>query len=287
MILHGNLMAAARALMLAPRPASTAGLLLHCPTPAAPPAATPAATPGGRRITLIAGDPLGEGAVQDLARPEAVLHRHAGTTRDLRLAFAPVLFHGAFNAGAAWQGTADLSAPGRHHLAVCTVPRRDRSARLQVQQIALAILGHDAARPLAPLGLAAEIVPDRDPDTILPGMLFSGRVLAAGRPVAGITVCLERMTRELGATGDHLVAATDGTGSRGAPGWAFAETDAQGRFRTTLPAAGLWALCAPGAGAARRRGWQRLRQDAILWMRVGAPVPAPRCDHRRAPAQAD
>ncbi len=72
-----------------------------------------------------------------------------------------------------------------------------------------------------PLGLALELVPQRDPTTLRAGDTLTLLVLHRDRPLAGLAV---------GAIREGTTAAT------------FARTDARGRARVALPAAGRWLL---------------------------------------------
>lgn len=254
MILHGNLMAAARALLLAPRPATT-GLMIHVPEGSGP-----------QPLTLGLGDPLGGGAVFDLAPPVELFHLHGATRIDLRPGLEPALVHGAGNAARGWQGRVDLSAPGLHTLVAVSAPVLDTDARCLVQHgaKALTLAGNGPSGAATVLGLAAEIVPDPLPPALLPGACLSARVLARGRPVEGVTVQLERVAADLHAGRVMPRPAADG------PVWILAETDPAGRFRVSLPMPGLWRLTASGVGRDGWSGWRRVRHDATLWLRIGA-----------------
>ena len=249
MFLHGNLMAAARALLLVPRPA-TPGLMLHLPET-------------GEQLTLALGDPLGGGPVLDLAPPSAVVHLHGGRRTDLTPALRAELLHGAGNAARAWQTRVDLSAPGLHRIVAEAPAGRDLEGRGLVQHSAqgFVLRGPTSAKPEA-LGLSLEILPDAFLPEFLPGMRFSARVLARGRPLAGTAVHLERVGAEPVAC---QVRALPGNP---APLWLIAETDREGRFRVSLPAPGLWAITATGPF-----GWSGLspvRHVSTLWLRFGA-----------------
>ncbi|TKD21745.1 DUF4198 domain-containing protein [Rhodobacter capsulatus] len=248
MILHGNLMAAARALLAIPRPA-TPGLMAHLPET-------------GGLLTLALGDPLGGGAVLDLAPPLAVLHLHGDRRTDLTPGLTADLLQGAGNAARAWQTRVDLSAPGLHRIHAEAPAGRDPEGRGLVQHAAACFVLRGAA-PAAPdpLGLAVEILPDLLAPEFLPGMRFSARVLAQGRPLRATTVHLERIGAE--PVGGQVRAVP----GLGAPLWIVAETDREGRFRVSLPAPGLWAITATGP-----IGWSGLRpvrHVTTLWQRFG------------------
>lgn len=273
MILHGNMMAAARALLLVPRPTTT-GLMIHCPE-----------GPGPVPLTLVLGDPLGGGAVLDLATPCAVFHLHGASRTELGPQLLPALLHGAGNAARGWQGRVDLAAPGLHTIVAVSQPGPEAEGRCRVQHFAKLVVPQGSAPPEAPavLGLAAEIVPDLLPAGLLPGAAFSARVLAFGRPVAGLTVQLERMAAEpVGGAVMPLPGAAQ-------PVWILAETDPAGRFRVSLPAPGLWRITAVGVGRGGWPGWRRLRHDAALWLRIGSgadPSPAREKAAHEGPRQA-
>lgn len=63
-----------------------------------------------------------------------------------------------------------------------------------------------------PLGLALEIVPERDPTELRAGEVFPVRVLRAGTPLAGFTIAFV----SAGETHEHVVV-TDGLGRASAP----------------------------------------------------------------------
>jgi len=265
MILHGNLMAAARALLTLPRPA-TPGLMAHLPET-------------GDLLTLALGDPLGGGAVLDLAPPVEAVHLHGGRRTDLTPALQAVLLHGAGNAARAWQTRVDLSAPGLHRIVAEAPAGRDPEGRGLVQHAAQGFLLRGPA-PAAPeaLGLRLEILPDALLPDFQPGRLFSARVLARGRPLAGTAVHLERVGAEP-VTGQ--VRAVPGAP---APLWQIAETDREGRFRVSLPAPGLWAITATGPF-----GWSGLRpvrHVTTAWLRFGAEAHKPLAREDGAAARA-
>lgn len=267
MILHGNLMAAARALLSIPRPA-TPGLMAHLPET-------------GNLLTLALGDPLGGGVVLDLPPPRAVVHLHGIRRTDLTLGLTADLLQGAGNAARAWQGCVDLSSPGLHRIVAEAPAGRDPDGRGLMQHTAqtFVLRSTEAATP-EPLGLAVEILPDALVPEFQPGMRFSARVLAQGRPLAATSVHLERVAAEpFGGRVQALPGIT-------APLWMIAETDRAGRFQLSLPAPGLWAITATGPF-----GWSGLRpvrHVTTAWLRFGTATgtepdkfPA-RADHARA-----
>ncbi|SDF73146.1 DUF4198 domain-containing protein [Rhodobacter capsulatus] len=248
MFLHGNLMAAARALLAIPRPA-TPGLMAHLPET-------------GGLLTLALGDPLGGGVVLDLPPPSAALHLHGDRRTDLTSGLTADLLQGAGNAARAWRTRVDLSAPGLHRIHAEAPVGRDPEGRGLVQHAAACFVLRGAA-PAAPepLGLAVEILPDLLLPGFLPGMGFSARVLAQGRALTATTVLLERVGAE--PVGGQVKALP----GHGAPLWIVAETDREGRFRVSLPAPGLWAVTATGP-----IGWSGLRpvrHVTTLWQRFG------------------
>ncbi|ETD86755.1 DUF4198 domain-containing protein [Rhodobacter capsulatus] len=250
MFLHGNLMAAARALLSIPRPA-TPGLMAHLPET-------------GGVLTLALGDPLGGGAVLDLAAPLAAFHQHGARRTDLTSGLTADLLQGAGNAARAWRTRVDLSAPGLHRIHAEAPVGCDPEGRGLVQHAAACFVLRGAATATPePLGLAVEILPDLLSPGFLPGMRFSARVLAQGHPLTATTVHLERVGAEPVGT---QVQALPG---HGAPLWIVAETDREGRFRVSLPAPGLWAITATGP-----IGWSGLRpvrHVTTLWQRFGSP----------------
>lgn len=266
MILHGNLMAAARALLTLPRPA-TPGLMAHLPET-------------GDLLTLALGDPLGGGAVLDLAPPSAVIHLHGDRRTDLTPTLRAALLHGAGNAARAWQTRVDLSAPGLHRIVVEAPAGRDLEGRGLVQHSAQSFVlqGTEAATPEA-LGLTLEILPDALRPEFLPGLRFSARVLARGRPLGQAAVHLERVGAEPVA---GQVRALPGTP---APLWQIAETDREGRFQVSLPAPGLWAITATGPF-----GWSGLRpvrHVTTAWLRFGTKAHKPLAREEGAQAAGD
>lgn len=257
MFLHGNLMAAARALLAIPRPA-TPGLMAHLPE-------------AGGVLTLALGDPLGGGVVLDLPPPGAVVHLHGARRTDLTPGLTADLLQGAGNAARAWRTRVDLSAPGLHRIHAEAPVRRDPEGRGLVQHTAgcFVLRGAGTASP-EPLGLAVEILPDLLSPGFLPGMRFSARVLAQGRALTATTVLLERVGAE--PVGSQVQALP----GHGAPLWIVAETDREGRFQVALPAPGLWAITATGP-----IGWsglRPLRHVITLWQRFGGPSSGPEQD---------
>lgn len=256
MIFHGNMMAAARALTLAPRPAPAALQLCHIPV-------ARMAQPGALTIRLARGVPMAGGAVFDMAAPRAFFLVHRGTRTDLRASLSCCFARGVLNDAMAWETTLALAQPGDHLLVTVAEPHWDADARVHVQQIATACvrLGPSGSDGATPLGLAAEVVPDPGASDLAPGGTLAGRVLAEGRPVPHAALEIEC------AEADTVA----GLRARGG-GWILATADLSGRFRVRLPHAGLWAVAARGVGATRWHGPRPLRQDAVLWMRVTAPV---------------
>jgi hypothetical protein len=86
--------------------------------------------------------------------------------------------------------------------------------------IRVGALGGDTSW-MRPLGLALELVPERDPTALRAGDTLTVRVLHRGRPLSGFAV---------------------GAIREGSTKAAFAKSDAAGRARVLLPVAGKWML---------------------------------------------
>ncbi|GAC1657034.1 MAG: hypothetical protein NVS4B3_23260 [Gemmatimonadaceae bacterium] len=84
-----------------------------------------------------------------------------------------------------------------------------------------------------PLGLALELVPERDPTELHAGDTLQVRVLRHGRPLGGFAVGAQRAS---------------------VPTVAFTRTDSEGRARICLPSGGLWLLKGTDLQPASRPG---------------------------------
>ena len=256
MIFHGNMMAAARALTLTPRPMPAALQLCHIPV-------ARMAQPGALTVRLARGVPMAGGAVFDMAEPREFFLVHRGTRTDLRPRLSRCIARGALNEALAWETRLPLDQPGDHLLVTLPEPHWDADARVHVQQIATACvrLGPSGSDWTTSIGLAAEIVPDPGASDLSPGGMLAGRVLAEGSPVPHAALEIECVEAD----------ALAGRRVRGGI-WILATADRSGRFRVRMPHAGLWAVAARGVGARQWPGPRPLRQDAVLWVRVTAPA---------------
>jgi cobalt/nickel transport protein len=225
------------------------------------------AAPGDVPVTLVFWHPFENGHAMDMGPVQTFFAVNRGRRIDLMDRLAPIPFHGPENPSQAYRATVPVTRSGDYVLAVVPSPYYEESEDIYIQQIAKSVLNlrqvpTDWAEPV---GLPTEIVPLNKPYNVLAGSTFSGRVLAAGQPVAGAEIEIE-----------YIAAAPAMDGTAAAPptvepppgGAVVAITNAKGEFTFGIPRAGIWGFAALGSGPAKEHEGKELSQDAVLWVQA-------------------
>ncbi|MFC2969086.1 DUF4198 domain-containing protein [Acidimangrovimonas pyrenivorans] len=245
---------------LAPLPARAHFQLLFSPE-------TMIEHPGDVAVGLIFWHPFENGQAMNMAKPEQFFAINRGKRIDLEATLTPRRFRGAENAADAWQGSVPVKRAGDYVLVTVPAPYYEETEEIYIQQIAKSFLNRGAFPTdwNKPVGLPAEIVPLDKPYNIPAGATFTGRVLSAGKPVAGAEIEVEY----LAAAPDLKAFATTEPTTAPLPGGALVVTsDENGYFTFGVPRAGFWGFAALGVGPQRRFKGKELSQDAVIWIRA-------------------
>jgi len=218
-------------------------------------------------VKLIFWHPFENGYVMDMGKPQAFYAVHRGKKIDLEASLKPVTFQGSGNTADAYDGVVPVKRSGDYVLVTVPAPYYEGSEDIYIQQIAKSYLnlGELPTDWMEPQGLPTEIVPMNRPTNIIAGSTFSGRVLAAGEPVAGAEIEVEYMAAE--PVMDENKPA-EPTVSPMPGGTIVAISDENGNFTFGIPKAGFWGFAALNVGPAKEYDGKELSQDAILWIRA-------------------
>jgi cobalt/nickel transport protein len=230
------------------------------------PEANPAA-PGELPLKLIFWHPFENGRAMDMAAPEEFFYVFKGEKIDLAPSLRPIVFRGADNEAAAFEGALPVRRNGDYIVALVPAPYYEASEDIYIQQIAKAFLNKGGI-PTGwsdPVGLKAEFVPLNKPTNVLAGSSFSAQLLSDGRPVPGAEVEIAY----LAAAPDMEANAAGPVTAAPPPGGALvAITDPNGVFTFAIPKAGFWGFAALGVGPDAAHAGKELSQDAVIWIRA-------------------
>lgn len=216
-------------------------------------------------VKLIFWHPIDNGPVMDLALPREFYMIHRGERTDLSDRLQPVIFDGAQNSGAAFLGSVPIRRSGDYVLVTVPEPYYEESEDIYIQQITRSFLSRNGLPSDwdSIMGLPAEIQPLNRPYNVLVGSTFTGRVLAAGEPVAGAEIEIEYIASAPDIAGS---ATTPPTITPPAGGTLVAISDVNGYFTFGIPRAGWWGFAALGVGVETEFQGKELSQDAVIWV---------------------
>jgi len=218
---------------------------------------------------LVFWHPFENGPVMAMEMPEQFFYVHRGKRRDLMDRLKPITFHGAENSAAAYEASVPIHRIGDYIFVLASAPYYEKSEDIYIQQITKSYVNRGGIPTgwSEPVGLDAEIVPLNKPTNILAGSTFTGRVLSAGKPVAGAEVEVEHLASIPDMATDRPMPPT----AAPMPGGAIvALTDVNGYFTFGIPKAGFWGFAAVGVGPKKQHDGKTLYQDAVLWVRAYA-----------------
>lgn len=220
---------------------------------------------GDLPVRLIFWHPLENGPVMDMGQPGAVWALHRGQRIELGDSLAPFTFQGALNVGRGFDVVLPVRRAGDYVIAVEPAPYFEASEDKFIQQFTKSFVNR-AGLPTdwdAALGLAAEILPLVKPYNIPAGGSFTGRVMAAGKPVPDAEIEVEYIAATPRFDAPRASAATTGP----LPGGAMViRADDRGYFTFALPRAGHWGFAALDVGETREHEGKPLSQDAVIWV---------------------
>lgn len=222
---------------------------------------------GDLPFKLIFWHPFENGPVMDMGAPEEFYVVHKGEKTDLLKTLKPITFTGAENAASAFDATVPVKRNGDYIIVLTPAPYLEASEDIYIQQVTKSYV-NKAGIPTGwedPVGLPVEIVPMNKPANIMAGSTFTGRVLAEGKPAAGVSVEVEYMAAE------PDMAANRPTQPKASPlpgGAIVAITDERGYFTIGIPKAGFWGLAALRAGPKKQHKGKPLSHDAVLWIKA-------------------
>ncbi|RED53683.1 DUF4198 domain-containing protein [Aestuariispira insulae] len=222
---------------------------------------------GNVPFRLIFWHPFENGHAMDMGQPEEFYYIHKGEKTDLIDSLKKITFKGAHNEAAAYEADVKIKRNGDYILVATPAPYYEESEDIYIQQITKSFVnkGEVPTDWMEPIGLKTEIVPLNKPTNILAGSTFTGRLLSAGKPVAGAEIEIEYMAAE-----PDMAENKAGTPkAEPMPGGAIvAISDANGYFSFGIPKSGFWGFAALGSGPDKEHEGKELSQDAVLWVRA-------------------
>ncbi len=214
--------------------------------------------------------PSNGGPMMAMDEPHSLVMHHKGKQTDLTDVATELEWQGAKGKAKAYQSEAKLRGLGDYIFALTPAPYLEESEDAYIQQFTKTVInvgglptGWDRS-----LLLEAEIVPDQQPYGVYAGGLFSGVVMAKGKPKAGVEVEVEFLNHPVNAE------------KNGFDDLPFIEypsenlniqtirTDNNGRFFFGVPHAGYWGFAALSVGESTRYMGKDLSQDAVLWIQA-------------------
>ncbi|WP_068086569.1 DUF4198 domain-containing protein [Polycladidibacter stylochi] len=218
-------------------------------------------------VKLVFWHPFENGHVMDMGEPQKVYAVHRGKEIDLKSSLKPITFNGASNKAAAYDITLPVKRSGDYVLVVEPAPYYEESEDIYIQQITKSYINKNEMPTdwMEPQGLATEILPLNRPTNIIAGSTFTGRVLSAGKPVAGAEIEIEYMAAEPDMAENKP---QEPTASPMPGGAVVAISDDNGYFSFGIPKAGFWGFAALGVGPSKKHEGKELSQDAVIWIRA-------------------
>lgn len=222
---------------------------------------------GDLPVGLIFWHPFDNGHAMDMGPPEAFYMVHRGARTDLSPSLSPITFTSAENKAQAYAATLPITRSGDYVMVAVPAPYYESSEDIYIQQITKSMVSRNGIPTDwdRELGLKAEIIPLNRPTNIIAGSTFSGRVMADGAPVAGVSVEVEYIAAlpELSTNSAQPPTVAPPKG-----GTLVAVTDSQGVFTFGIPLAGFWGFAALDIGPDKTFQGKPLSQDAVLWVRA-------------------
>lgn len=222
---------------------------------------------GDTPLKLVFWHPFENGHVMDMGDPIELYAVHRGEKIDLKPSLKPVTFEGVTNSGAAFEAILPVKRSGDYVIVTVPQPYYEESEDLFIQQFTKSFVTRNEIPTdwMEPVGLPTEIVPLNRPTNIMAGSTFSGRVLSAGEPAAGVEIEIEYMAAE------PMMAENRPSEPKASPmpgGAVVAISDEDGYFTFGVPKAGFWGFAALGSGPVKEHEGKALSQDAVIWIRA-------------------
>lgn len=225
--------------------------------------------PGDVPVKLIFWHPFENGHVMDMEKPLEFYMIHRGEKTDLLDTVAPITFQGADNSAAAFEATVPVKRAGDYVLVTVPAPYYEGSEDIYIQQITKAYLNR-ATMPtdwMEAQGLPTEILPLNKPYQVFAGSTFTGQLLSAGKPAAGVECEIEYINTDIDMDGN----AFDENNKGPVPDTAIvAMTDDNGMFTFGIPRPGVWGFACLGSGPEKEYQGKELSQDAVIWINATA-----------------
>ncbi|PIE13693.1 MAG: nickel transporter [Rhodobacterales bacterium] len=224
-------------------------------------------SPGDVAMKLIFWHPFENGHVMEMEAPQAVYAVHRGEKIDLSGSLEKMTFSGVDNAATGYDIALPVKRSGDYVVVVEPAPYLEKSEDLYIQQFTKVFVNRNGMPTDwdSELGLAAEILPMVKPYNVIAGSSFTGRVMAAGKPVAGAEIEVEYMAAEPDMDTNAPKPATVSAMPGGA---VVIKSDEDGYFTFAIPRAGHWGFAALGVGPVTEHEGKELSQDAVIWVRA-------------------
>ena len=226
----------------------------------------------GGKITLSMPftHPSHGGPMMEMDEPYSLVMHHKGKQTDLTDGATELSWQGVENQAKAYQSLAKLRGLGDYIFVLTPAPYLEESEDTYIQQITKTIVnvgglptGWDES-----LLLEAEIVPDQTPYGVYAGGLFSGVVMAKGKPQAGVEVEVEFLNHPVNEDKDGFESDPLIEYPRENINIMTIRTDKNGRFYFGVPHEGFWGFAALGVGEKVKYMGKDLSQDAVLWIQA-------------------
>lgn len=218
-------------------------------------------------VKLVFWHPMENGHAMNMDKPKQFYYIFKDQKHDLTQTLKPFTFKGKDNSATAFETSVNIRRNGDYIFVVQPAPYYEKSEDIYIQQITKSYLNKgdmpDAWHKA--VGLPTEIVPFNKPTNVLVGSTFTGQVLSAGKPVAGVEIEIEYMAAEPNVKTNSPVSGQSASGKGGS---IVAITDSNGMFTFGIPKAGFWGFAALGAGPVKEFKGKELSQDAVIWIRA-------------------
>jgi cobalt/nickel transport protein len=225
---------------------------------------------GNITLNMPFSHPSHGGPVMNMEKPESLTVTHKGKTKDLTTELSALEWQGTSDKATAYKAKTKLRGIGDYVFNLAPAPYLEVSEDIYIQQFTKTILnvGGFPSGWDEPSNTAAEIIPDIQPYAVYAGGLFSGVVLANGKPKPGVEVEVEYLNHAVNEAGDGFEADAFVEYPHESLSIITVKTDENGRFFFGIPHAGYWGFAALGAGEKTKHNGKFLSQDAVLWVQA-------------------
>ena len=225
--------------------------------------------PADLDLKLVFGHPMENGHTMDMGQPKEFFVTFKGRKTDITNELKPITWQGAHSEAMAYEASYKVRRNGDYIFTLIPEPYMEGSEDIYIQQITKSYI-NKGAMPTGwnePLGLPTEILPLNKPYQVFAGSTFTGQLLSAGKPAAGVECEIEYINTDIDMDGN----AFDENNKGPVPDTAIvAMTDDNGMFTFGIPRPGVWGFACLGSGPEKEYQGKELSQDAVIWINATA-----------------